>query len=41
MASEIERLPDLHGFLKVAWEPDWRAVRLIRCAGPADPGTIE
>ncbi len=28
MASEIERLPDLAGFLKLASVPDWRAVRL-------------
>ena len=30
MASEIERLPDLQGFLKLASEPDWRAVTLQR-----------
>lgn len=28
MASEIERLPDLHGFLKLASNPDWMPVRL-------------
>lgn len=28
MASEIERLPDLHGYLKLATEPDWHAVAL-------------
>ena len=28
MASEIERLPDLAGFLKLATTPDWQAVRL-------------
>jgi type IV secretory pathway TraG/TraD family ATPase VirD4 len=28
MASEIERLPDLEGFLKFASAPDWRRVRL-------------
>jgi len=28
MASEIERLPDLEGFLKVASLPDWRRVTL-------------
>jgi len=28
MASEIERLPDLEGFLKLASTPDWRRVRL-------------
>ncbi len=28
MASEIERLPDLHGFLKFASIPDWRRVML-------------
>jgi type IV secretory pathway TraG/TraD family ATPase VirD4 len=40
MASEIERLPDLEGFLKVASVPDWRAVTLTRCAGPSAPGTM-
>jgi hypothetical protein len=29
MASEIERLPDLEGFLKFASIPDWRQVRLV------------
>ena len=28
MASEIERLPDLTGFLKIASAPDWRVVTL-------------
>ncbi len=28
MASEIERLPDLSGFLKLASTPDWQAVQL-------------
>jgi hypothetical protein len=28
MASEIERLPDLCGFFKVASGPEWRRVRL-------------
>ena len=28
MASEIEQLPDLAGFLKVASEPAWKRVRL-------------
>lgn len=28
MASEIERLPDLQGYLKLASTPDWRHVRL-------------
>ena len=28
MASEIERMPDLEGFLKLASIPDWRRVRL-------------
>jgi type IV secretory pathway TraG/TraD family ATPase VirD4 len=28
MASEIERLPDLEGFLKLATTPDWQSVRL-------------
>jgi type IV secretory pathway TraG/TraD family ATPase VirD4 len=40
MASQIERLPDLQGFLKVVSEPDWRAVTLTRCAAVADPGTM-
>jgi len=29
MASEIERLPDLAGFLKVASVPDWMRVDLV------------
>lgn len=29
MASEIEQLPDLYGFLKLASVPDWKRVRLI------------
>jgi hypothetical protein len=29
MASEIERLPDLEGFLKLASVPDWLPVKLI------------
>jgi type IV secretory pathway TraG/TraD family ATPase VirD4 len=29
MASEIEQLPDLQGFLKIASSPDWRRVRLM------------
>ena len=28
MASEIEQLPDLHGFLKLASQPQWRRVTL-------------
>jgi hypothetical protein len=28
MASEIERLPDLQGFLKLTSSPDWQRVRL-------------
>jgi type IV secretory pathway TraG/TraD family ATPase VirD4 len=28
MASEIEQLPDLTGFLKIASQPQWRRVRL-------------
>ncbi len=35
MASEIERLPDLEGFLKFASIPDWREVRLVPLRGPA------
>ena len=47
MASEIERLPDLAGFLKFSSIPDWRYVRLTlvdyphrtkgRPGGTADP----
>ena len=32
MASEIERIPDLSGFLKLASRPDWLRVRLTRRA---------
>ena len=35
MPSEIERLPDLQGFLKIASRPDWQRVTLIR----PDPAT--
>jgi hypothetical protein len=35
MASEIERLPDLEGFLKFASIPDWRQVRLVPRRGTA------
>jgi Type IV secretion-system coupling protein DNA-binding domain len=34
MASQIERLADLEGFLKLASVPDWQAVRLAPAAGP-------
>jgi type IV secretory pathway TraG/TraD family ATPase VirD4 len=34
MASEIERLADLEGFLKVASVPDWRRVRLVPITYP-------
>lgn len=30
MASEIEQLPDLHGFLKLASQPHWRRITLTR-----------
>jgi hypothetical protein len=30
MASEIERLPDLSGFLKMASRPEWYRVALYR-----------
>jgi hypothetical protein len=30
MASEIEQLPDLAGFLKVASRPEWRRVVVTR-----------
>ena len=39
MASEIERLPDLEGFLKMASIPDWRRVRLTPVSN-ADRGGI-
>jgi hypothetical protein len=35
MASQIERLPDLEGFLKLASVPDWQTVRLAPLGGPA------
>jgi type IV secretory pathway TraG/TraD family ATPase VirD4 len=38
MASEIERLPDLQGFLKVASHPDWQRVTLIRPSASTAPG---
>jgi hypothetical protein len=51
MASEIERLPDLAGFLKFSSIPDWRYVRLTpvdyphrtggRPGGTADPSARE
>lgn len=34
MASEIEPLPDLEGFLKMASIPDWRHVRLTPMSYP-------
>jgi len=34
MASEIERLPDLAGFLKLASNPDWLRVDLVPTAYP-------
>ncbi len=34
MASEIERLPDLEGFLKFASNPDWLRVRLAYVSFP-------
>jgi hypothetical protein len=35
MASQIERLPDLEGFLKLASVPDWQMVRLTPLSGTA------
>ncbi len=35
MASEIERLPDLEGFLKFASIPDWHCVELAPLRGPS------
>ena len=29
MASEIEQLPDLSGFLKLASQPQWRRITLV------------
>jgi hypothetical protein len=29
MGTEIEQLPDLTGFLKIASQPQWRRVRLV------------
>ena len=44
MASEIERLPDLEGFLKLASIPDWRHVRLTPVTYPTvarrRPGSV-
>jgi hypothetical protein len=34
MASEIERLPDLAGFLKLASVPDWMRVNLVPLLHP-------
>ena len=40
MTSEIERLPDLEGFLKFASIPDWLHVRLAHVSYPTvDRGT--
>ncbi|HEY3784363.1 MAG TPA: type IV secretion system DNA-binding domain-containing protein [Steroidobacteraceae bacterium] len=35
MASEIERLPDLEGFLKLASVPDWKRVTITRATDPS------
>jgi Type IV secretion-system coupling protein DNA-binding domain len=35
MASEIERLPDLDGFLKFASIPDWHRVELVPLSSPS------
>jgi type IV secretory pathway TraG/TraD family ATPase VirD4 len=37
MASEIERLPDLSGYLKLASVPDWFSVALTPMSGEAKP----
>jgi type IV secretory pathway TraG/TraD family ATPase VirD4 len=34
MASEIEQLPDLTGYLKIASQPQWKAVRLAMPSNP-------
>jgi Type IV secretion-system coupling protein DNA-binding domain/EamA-like transporter family len=39
MASEIERLPDLEGFLKFASIPDWQRVTLAPINAPSRPRT--
>ncbi|MGH8228492.1 MAG: hypothetical protein ACREU3_11425, partial [Steroidobacteraceae bacterium] len=36
LASEIERLPDLQGFLKLASSPDWRRVKLTLERGQSE-----
>ena len=41
MAAEIEQLPDLQGFLKVASVPHWQAVRLAPRAPPAVSRALE
>ena len=43
LASQIERLPDLEGFLKLASLPDWRSVRLVAGNEPAatPPAAVE
>jgi len=33
MASQIDRLPDLQGFLKLASVPDWQVVKLTPMSG--------
>jgi hypothetical protein len=38
MASEIERLPDLQGFLKIASLPDWQRVILVRPSASTSSG---
>jgi hypothetical protein len=41
MASEIERLPDLAGFLKLASNPDWMRVNLLPVTYPVvDIGAV-
>ncbi|HTC52676.1 MAG TPA: type IV secretion system DNA-binding domain-containing protein [Steroidobacteraceae bacterium] len=40
MASEIERLPDLEGFVKVASEADWRSVTPKHGEAVHVPGTV-
>lgn len=39
MASEIEQLPDLHGYLKIATKPEWCYVELALLAAAAERRT--
>jgi hypothetical protein len=42
MSSEIERLPDLQGYLKIASRPDWHQVKFtLRPTVPGRPSTVK